>query len=166
VLVLSSAHESHAALAGRVGKRSPVRRGVRVRRALDRHLLPSFLRQPPAAAHTGDVLPIPEAAEREGFRACRRCRPADATGSDPAIALVREACRALDAGRAPTTDAHRLARAFKRVLGITPRAYADARRVARFKHELKRRKSVSPALYEAGYSSSSRVYERTTRSSA
>jgi AraC family transcriptional regulator of adaptative response/methylated-DNA-[protein]-cysteine methyltransferase len=53
-----------------------------------------------------------------------------------------------------------LARAFKRILGITPKAYADARRVARFKHELKRRKHVSPALYEAGFSSTSRVYER------
>ncbi|HYT64513.1 MAG TPA: methylated-DNA--[protein]-cysteine S-methyltransferase, partial [Gemmatimonadales bacterium] len=51
-------------------------------------------------------------------------------------------------------------RAFKRVLGITPKQYADARRVTHFKQELKRRKHVSPALYEAGYSSSSRVYER------
>src|SRR3954471_11655629 len=67
--------------------------------------------------------PIPEAAEREGFRACRRCRPADAAGADPAVALVRDACRALDAGQSPTTEAQRLARAFKRVLGITPRAY-------------------------------------------
>jgi AraC family transcriptional regulator of adaptative response/methylated-DNA-[protein]-cysteine methyltransferase len=58
-------------------------------------------------------------------------------------------------------DPQRLARAFKRVLGITPRQYAAARRVARFKDELKRRKQVSPALYEAGYSSTSRVYERT-----
>src|SRR6266702_3397736 len=104
--------------------------------------------------------PIPEAAEREGFRACRRCHPADVNGTDPAVALVREACRALDAGQSPAAEPRRLARAFKRVLGITPRAYADARRVARFKHELKRRKSVSPALYEAGYGSSSRVYER------
>jgi AraC family transcriptional regulator of adaptative response/methylated-DNA-[protein]-cysteine methyltransferase len=105
--------------------------------------------------------PIPEAAEREGFRACLRCHPADANGSDPRVALVREACRRLDAGEKPKTDPHRLARAFKRVLGITPRQYAAARRVARFKDELKRRKQVSPALYEAGYSSTSRVYERT-----
>jgi AraC family transcriptional regulator of adaptative response/methylated-DNA-[protein]-cysteine methyltransferase len=108
--------------------------------------------------------PIPEAAEREGFRACRRCRPADANAGDPAVALVREACRALDAGERPASGGgaqRRLARAFKRVLGITPREYADARRVARFKQELKRRKQVSPALYEAGYGSSSRVYERT-----
>jgi AraC family transcriptional regulator, regulatory protein of adaptative response / methylated-DNA-[protein]-cysteine methyltransferase len=105
--------------------------------------------------------PIPEAAEREGFRACRRCHPAAANGSDPIVALVREACRAIAAGEPPRGDTHRLARAFKRVLGITPRAYAEARRVSRFKQELKRRKQVSPALYEAGYSSSSRVYERT-----
>lgn len=106
--------------------------------------------------------PIPEAAEREGFRACRRCHPADVNAGDPAVALVREACRALDAGQRPTGGTQRrLARAFKRVLGITPKEYADARRVARFKQELKRRKQVSPALYEAGYGSSSRVYERT-----
>ncbi len=113
--------------------------------------------------------PIPEAAEREGFRACRRCHPADANGGDPAVALVREACRALDASDAPRVDAlarrlgkgpHGLLRAFKRVLGVTPQQYRDARRVARFKHELKRRPHVSPAVYEAGYGSSSRVYER------
>src|SRR5881296_2783135 len=103
--------------------------------------------------------PIPEAAEREGFRACRRCHPADVNGGDPAVALVREACRAIDAST-PLPGDRRLARAFKRILGITPRAYAEARRVARFKQELKRRKQVSPALYEAGYSSTSRVYER------
>ena len=105
--------------------------------------------------------PIPEAAEREGFRACKRCHPADAAGSDPTVALVRAACRSLDAGQKPAGDAPKLARAFKRVLGITPRQYADARRVTRFKQELRRRKQVSPALYEAGYGSTSRVYERT-----
>src|SRR2546426_5231448 len=105
--------------------------------------------------------PIPEAAEREGFRACRRCHPGAANRSDPAVALVREACQAIAAGAPLRGDARRLARAFKRVLGITPRAYAEARRVSRFKQELKRRKQVSPAVYEAGYGSSSRVYERT-----
>ncbi len=104
--------------------------------------------------------PIPEAAEREGYRACLRCRPAEAKSADPAVALVRDACRAIESGAALATRPRQLARAFKRVLGITLKQYADARRVARFKQELKRRKHVSPALYEAGYSSSSRVYER------
>jgi AraC family transcriptional regulator, regulatory protein of adaptative response / methylated-DNA-[protein]-cysteine methyltransferase len=105
--------------------------------------------------------PIPEAAEREGFRACRRCHPADAPGADATVALVREAAREIAAGTSPRGEPRRLARAFKRVLGITPRAYAEAHRTARFKQELKRRKHVSPALYEAGYSSTSRVYEHT-----
>ena len=105
--------------------------------------------------------PIPEAAERDGYRACRRCHPAEAPGHDPAVTLVRDAARAIAAGQRPHGDSRRLTRAFKRVLGITPRAYAEARRVDRFKHELKRRKQVSPALYEAGYGSTSRVYERT-----
>ena len=104
--------------------------------------------------------PIPEAAEREGYRACKRCHPADAPGRDPVVALVREAAQAIAAGHRPSGDARRLTRAFKRVLGITPRAFAEAGRVDRFKRELKRRKQVSPALYEAGYGSTSRVYER------
>src|SRR2546426_10670173 len=107
--------------------------------------------------------PIPEAAEREGFRACRRCHPAATNGSDPTVALVREACRAIAAGEAPPGDPRRLVRAFKRILGITPRAYGEARRGARFKQELKRRKQGRPALYEAGYGSSSRVYEHAHR---
>lgn len=105
--------------------------------------------------------PIPEAAEREGFRACLRCRPRQPGAADPAVTLVRDACRALAAGERPRGDARRLARAFKRVLGITPGQYRDAGRVARLKQELKRRPHVSPAVYEAGYGSSSRVYERT-----
>src|SRR3989441_9051116 len=91
--------------------------------------------------------PIPEAAEREGFRACRRCHPAAANGSDPAVALVREACQAIAAGEPLRGDARRLARAIKRVLGITPRAYAEARRVSSCKQELNRRNHVRPALY-------------------
>src|SRR6266576_4550940 len=66
--------------------------------------------------------PIPEAAEREGYRACKRCHPADARGRDPAVTLVREAARAIAAGQRPGGDTRRLTRAFKRVLGITPRA--------------------------------------------
>lgn len=105
--------------------------------------------------------PIPEAAERAGYRACKRCHPADPTGGgDPTVTLVRAAARAIAAGERPHGDSRRLTRAFKRVLGITPRAYAEAGRVDRFKRELRRRKQVSPALYEAGYGSTSRVYER------
>jgi AraC family transcriptional regulator of adaptative response/methylated-DNA-[protein]-cysteine methyltransferase len=113
----------------------------------------------------------PEGAERAGFRACRRCRPGQATPADPRVATVREACRLIDAHpdgpanlaalatRCGTTS-HRLLRAFQNVLGVSPRQYRDERRLARFKSQLKEGKKVSPALYEAGYGSTSRVYER------
>src|SRR5438045_8350616 len=58
--------------------------------------------------------PIPEAAEREGYRACRRCHPADAPGTDPTVTLVRDAARAIAAGPRPWADSRRLTRAVKR----------------------------------------------------
>src|SRR3989449_410012 len=115
--------------------------------------------------------PVPEAAELAGFRACRRCRPGEAAAPDPGVPLVRTVCRLIDARPAPPASlstlsaqagvtSHRLLRTFQRVLGISPRQYRDARRLDRFKTELRSRRRVSPALYEAGYGSTSRVYEK------
>src|SRR5438067_8171538 len=115
--------------------------------------------------------PVPEAAELAGFRPCRRCRPGEAAAPDPGVPLVRTVCRLIDAHpdrpaslaalsvQAGVTS-HRLLHTFQRVLGISPRQYRDARRVDRFKTELRSRGRVSPALYEAGYGSTSRVYEK------
>ena len=115
--------------------------------------------------------PIPEAAEAAGFRACLRCHPGRLHPHDPAVALVRDVCRAIDAqpdGRADLTylgrrvgrSPHQVLRAFRRVLGASPREYRDAKRVSRLKSSLKEMPHVSPAIYEAGFGSSSRVYER------
>jgi AraC family transcriptional regulator of adaptative response/methylated-DNA-[protein]-cysteine methyltransferase len=115
--------------------------------------------------------PIPEAALAAGYRACRRCRPTQAPAPDPAIPVVRELCRAIDAhpdeaadlatlARRAGLSPHQLLRAFRRVLGVSPKAYREARRLARLKASLKEHRHVSPAIYDAGFSSSSRVYER------
>jgi len=117
---------------------------------------------------------IPETAERAGFRACRRCKPRDARGPDGRVDLVRRACREIDQhpdaaetlpalARRLGVPAPRLAKSFRTLLGLTPRRYRDAKRLAVFKSALKRRTRVSPALYEAGFSSPSRIYERTHR---
>jgi AraC family transcriptional regulator of adaptative response/methylated-DNA-[protein]-cysteine methyltransferase len=118
---------------------------------------------------------LPEAAERAGFRPCRRCRPEAQPASDPAAERVRRACRLIDRaleegdtgvpslGRlaaAVGTNAHQLQRLFKRKIGISPRAFADARRLARVKARLRQGDGVAGALYDAGYGSSSRLYER------
>jgi AraC family transcriptional regulator, regulatory protein of adaptative response / methylated-DNA-[protein]-cysteine methyltransferase len=114
--------------------------------------------------------PIPEAAEALGFRPCRRCRPAT-RATDPDVALVRDLCQALAAqpdrplglaalAQRAGSGVRYVARAFRRVLGVSPRQYQESLRVRRLKTELKGRRMVSPAIYEAGYGSSSRVYER------
>jgi AraC family transcriptional regulator, regulatory protein of adaptative response / methylated-DNA-[protein]-cysteine methyltransferase len=114
---------------------------------------------------------LPEAAERAGYRACRRCNPKDTRPRERALEAVRAACRYIDAqregvvslgelGRAVGLSPHHLQRVFTRAIGISPRAYADARRLGRVKGLLKAGNAVAGALYEAGYGSSSRLYER------
>jgi AraC family transcriptional regulator of adaptative response/methylated-DNA-[protein]-cysteine methyltransferase len=117
----------------------------------------------------------PERAEQVGFRACRRCHPhsiarADAVPPEQS-ALVAATCfrieaqlegavRLSDLAAAAGVGAHQLHRAFRRVMGITPRQYAEALRMGLLKKSLREGRDVTTALYEAGYSSSSRLYER------
>ncbi len=112
----------------------------------------------------------PDAAEEKGFRACRRCHPRDADPRAARTALVRRACARLDEDRgepwrlsalakAVGASPRHLLRTFKEVLGVTPRQYADARRLAAFKGKLRKGDSVTGALYDVGFGSSSRLYE-------
>jgi AraC family transcriptional regulator of adaptative response/methylated-DNA-[protein]-cysteine methyltransferase len=116
---------------------------------------------------------LPEALAA-GFRACKRCRPELHGGDDVHAAVVTAACRLLDAAvdaEQPIPPLEQLAqrtgyspfhlhRLFTKATGLTPRAYATARRAARAAAELERGRSVSEAIVGAGYSSSSRFYER------
>ena len=113
----------------------------------------------------------PEAAEQAGYRACLRCRPRAFTGdaeSDGVKAICRFIEQHLDEpltlGRLAKEfhqSPFRLQRRFKAVLGITPREYADSWRLKTLKHRLQSGDSVTRAMYDAGYGSSSRLYERT-----
>jgi AraC family transcriptional regulator of adaptative response/methylated-DNA-[protein]-cysteine methyltransferase len=112
----------------------------------------------------------PAEAQLSGYRACRRCRPLEATDVERRRELVSRLCRTLErADRTPTLAAlarsaglspFHLQRVFKRVLGVSPRQYALALKDARFREALRRTRTVTEALHEAGYSSSSRLYER------
>ena len=110
-----------------------------------------------------------EAAQRAGFRACKRCKP-DAADSNPNAELVEKVCRFIDAhpdqpatleslSRAIGLSPFHLQRTFKALTGITPRAYADSRRLQALKTGLRNGHSVTRSLYDAGYGSSSRLYE-------
>jgi AraC family transcriptional regulator, regulatory protein of adaptative response / methylated-DNA-[protein]-cysteine methyltransferase len=108
-------------------------------------------------------------AEKQGFRPCRRCRPNEVAGP---VALVERASRELakvseDEGIQFRTLADRLnttpgtlRRAFQQVTGLRPRELAAALRLARFKKMLRDGKGIAEALYETGYGSTSRVYEK------
>jgi AraC family transcriptional regulator of adaptative response/methylated-DNA-[protein]-cysteine methyltransferase len=109
-----------------------------------------------------------DGAERAGYRACLRCQPRAAQA--PALALIERARTFIDAHLDEGVSLRTLAaetglslfhvqRRFKQVTGLTPKQYIAARRAERFKTQLKKGRSVTDATYEAGYGSSSRVYE-------
>jgi AraC family transcriptional regulator of adaptative response/methylated-DNA-[protein]-cysteine methyltransferase len=103
----------------------------------------------------------PRAAERAGYRACRRCRPAH--GARPAVELAARACKILaqpssapvtlrDLSRRLDVSPHHLQRTFTKAVGVSPKEYQDVLRFERFRR--------SGSLYHAGFGSPSRLYER------
>jgi AraC family transcriptional regulator of adaptative response/methylated-DNA-[protein]-cysteine methyltransferase len=113
----------------------------------------------------------PDEAEKAGYRACLRCRPR-AIGGNPQAEMVKALCRYIEQhldepvtlaelAKAFHQSPFHLQRTFKATLGITPRAYAESRRMDRLKQNLRTGHSVTRAMYDAGFSSSSRLYEKT-----
>ncbi|HYL75266.1 MAG TPA: bifunctional DNA-binding transcriptional regulator/O6-methylguanine-DNA methyltransferase Ada [Bryobacteraceae bacterium] len=111
------------------------------------------------------------AAQQAGFRACKRCKPDSDTTGNPNSELVQKVCRYIDGhpdqpatlemlSRAIGLSPFYLQRTFKAMTGITPRAYADSRRLQSLKAGLRQGHSVTRSMYDAGYGSSSRLYER------
>jgi AraC family transcriptional regulator of adaptative response/methylated-DNA-[protein]-cysteine methyltransferase len=114
------------------------------------------------------------AAERAGFRACRRCRPDEPPRAQRVAAAMAAACRRIAAAVAEGADAPDLAalaqeagfspfhfhRQFRAAIGVTPRAYAAARRGQLVRDRLgEADASVTAAIHDAGYGSASRFYE-------
>ena len=109
-------------------------------------------------------------AERAGFRPCRRCRPDQPPLAKMHAERIADICRLIaTAQRMPTLaqmarraglSVYHFHRVFKAVTGVTPRAYAAAQRAARVQTELKKRsKTVTEAIYDAGFNSGGRFYE-------
>lgn len=107
-------------------------------------------------------------AEAAGFRACLRCRPNAASLVERQAEAMARACRAIEAAETVPALADLAAaaelspchfhRVFKQVTGVTPRAYAAARRAARAAEGLRQAGTVTAAIYEAGYGAASRFY--------
>lgn len=113
----------------------------------------------------------PQAAEQAGYRACLRCHPRARSGNHEAD-TVKAICRFIEqhldepltlerVGKEFQQSPFHLQRRFRAALGITPREYADSCRLRTLKRNLQAGDSVTRAMYDAGYGSSSRLYERT-----
>jgi AraC family transcriptional regulator of adaptative response/methylated-DNA-[protein]-cysteine methyltransferase len=113
-----------------------------------------------------------ESAKATGFRPCKRCNPDGPSIECENAALVARACRIIEeseeepslevlaavVGRSPTYF-HRL---FKAATGVTPKDYATAHRAAKVRQGLASGSSVTEAIYDAGFNSSGRFYEKST----
>ncbi|MBM4779565.1 MAG: bifunctional DNA-binding transcriptional regulator/O6-methylguanine-DNA methyltransferase Ada [Archangiaceae bacterium] len=114
----------------------------------------------------------PAIAQLSGFRACKRCKPLGVSAREARTALVTRLCRLIEVGdREPTLDElaavakwspFHLQRVFKAETGLSPKQYALAHRGERFKSSLRSARTVTEAVYESGFGSSSRAYEQAT----
>jgi AraC family transcriptional regulator of adaptative response/methylated-DNA-[protein]-cysteine methyltransferase len=109
-----------------------------------------------------------EAAEAAGFRSCKRCRPREASQSERDAALIARACSLIEKSDGPLRLASLAAasglspfhfhRLFKAGTGLTPKAYADAHRADRVRKALPSSKTITAAIYDAGFNSNGRFY--------
>ncbi|HEV2097487.1 MAG TPA: bifunctional DNA-binding transcriptional regulator/O6-methylguanine-DNA methyltransferase Ada [Stellaceae bacterium] len=108
-------------------------------------------------------------AEAAGLRACKRCRPTDASTASRHIAAVEKACALLQTSEtmpslgeladAACISRFHFHRVFKQITGATPRDYARTHRLGRLAQRLDAGERVTEAIYASGFGSSSRAYE-------
>lgn len=139
--------------------------GVRSTGIYCRPSCPSRRPKPDNALYFGD----PAAAERAGYRACRRCQPNAVSDQTQLVARVKHlldtqepAPGLTELGAAVGLSPSHLQRVFKRAVGVSPKQYAVQARAERFKTGLRRGASVTEAVYDAGYGSSRAAYDRRT----
>ena len=110
-------------------------------------------------------------AEAAGLRPCLRCRPHAAAGLDPNTEIVREMCRYIgersgeniglkELAKKSGLSPFHLQRSFKAIAGVTPKQYLEACRLRKLKDQLREGGAVTGAIFDAGFGSISRVYEK------
>ncbi len=113
-------------------------------------------------------------AEETGFRPCKRCTPQVSNAPNTAVDAVAQACKIIEeAEQEPSLNqladavglsSYHFHRLFKKTVGVTPKQYAMEKRLNRVRSNLQQNSTVTKAVYEAGYESGSRFYERATTS--
>ena len=109
----------------------------------------------------------PQQAERAGYRACLRCKPTEISSQVQAVTRARQLLDSAegvltlaDLSKRVGVSPFHLQRLFKRATGLSPREYQSARRMQQVKLGLRKGDDVTTALYDAGFGSPSRLYER------
>jgi AraC family transcriptional regulator of adaptative response/methylated-DNA-[protein]-cysteine methyltransferase len=110
-----------------------------------------------------------EDAEQAGFRPCKRCNPKSAIALDTSTAAIVKACKIIESSEEALSLGNLAAavglspfhfqRLFKKITGITPKQYAMEKRLKRVRTRLQKDSTVTEAIYDAGFTSSSRFYE-------
>ena len=113
-------------------------------------------------------------AQSAGYRACLRCFPDRPRQENRNSSLVKRVCHQIDShldehpdglpslaqlSQAVGVSSSHLQRVFKKETGLTPRQYAHTGRLDRFKSLVRDGSPVSAAMFDSGFSSSSRLYE-------
>ena len=111
-------------------------------------------------------------AQKAGFRPCRRCRPDIPAENRSQIQAILKACRAIEKAEFPPSlqeladtagfSRFYFQRLFKKIIGITPKQYALEKRSSRVREHLQKKRTVTEAVYQAGFAASSRFYEKAT----
>lgn len=108
-----------------------------------------------------------EQAETKGFRSCRRCLPKSAM-TNPQTKIVLRVCELIETNTAFSLEElgaelnlsqSHLQKIFKEIIGVSPKKFAESKRLEKFKEEINKGSDVTEAMYEAGFNSSSRLYE-------
>ena len=113
------------------------------------------------------------AAELAGFRACKRCKPNQPDITETHAKIVADICRLIEdseqtihleaLAKVAGLSTYHFHRVFKSVTGLTPKEYSAAQRVKKIRNELNKKTTVTAAIFEAGYNSNSRFYEKSTQ---
>ena len=114
-----------------------------------------------------------EAAERAGFRPCKRCQPKGPGLRGQRAAIVAAACRTIEAAEEPPSllalaaaaglSRFHFQRIFKEATGLSPKAYAQAHRARRIRDEIPQHDTITEAIYSAGFNSSGRFYAKSAK---
>lgn len=111
-------------------------------------------------------------AEKEGFRACKRCKPGQLSLAENNAIIIAQSCRSIETADESISleilakhaglSAYHFHRIFKSITGLTPKAYSATHLAKKMRNALTRNISITEAIFEAGYSASSRFYEKST----